>query len=249
MTTIGEGAFSGCKSLTSAELPNSIITIGDGVFCYSPQLTSIYCAAIEPPLCSFFGYSNIYEDCKLYVPTGSKSAYESADPWKKFVNIFEYDFPLVYAESIALNKTAVSGYADETVKLRAGILPWGVTTPSVIWSTDNAAVATVSESGLVTLVSEGIATVTATAADNSGVSASCAVTVYAMTGVESVPSAAHVWSENGVIRISGTARETVRVYNVNGQLLYSGTDSRISLNVRGICFVKLQGRVYKIMLK
>ncbi len=186
----------------------------------------------------------------MYVPTGSKRAYQSAHPWGDFSdNIFEYDFPLIYAESIALNKTAVSGYADETVQLRASISPWGVTTPSVIWSTDNAAVATVSESGLVTLVGEGTATITATAADKSGVSAACAVTVYGITGVESIPSAARVWGENGAIHISGTARETVKVYNVDGQLLYSGTDSRIPLNVRGICFVKLQGKVYKIMLK
>ena len=41
VTTIGEGAFSGCKSLTNINIPNSVTTIGKGAFSHCDSLTSI----------------------------------------------------------------------------------------------------------------------------------------------------------------------------------------------------------------
>ena len=41
VTTIGEGAFSGCESLTSINIPNRVTTIGNYAFCGCTSLTSI----------------------------------------------------------------------------------------------------------------------------------------------------------------------------------------------------------------
>ena len=41
VTTIGENAFSGCKSLTNINIPNSVTTIGKGAFIHCDSLTSI----------------------------------------------------------------------------------------------------------------------------------------------------------------------------------------------------------------
>ena len=41
VTTIGEGAFYDCDSLTSINIPNSVTTIGNGAFCNCDSLTSI----------------------------------------------------------------------------------------------------------------------------------------------------------------------------------------------------------------
>lgn len=84
------------------------------------------------------------------------------------------------AESISLNQTSVTLYSNttpNTVQLIADVTPDN-TTDSVAWSSDNEAVATVNESGLVTAVSNGSATITVTAGN---VSAACTVTVTTYT--------------------------------------------------------------------
>ena len=78
---------------------------------------------------------------------------------------------------ITLSKTAASIKAGDTETLTATVSPDNATNKTLTWSSSNTAVATVDENGVVTGVSAGTATITATAHDGSGVSASCIVTV------------------------------------------------------------------------
>lgn len=67
MTSIGDDALYGCNKLTTVVVGNaSPVKIGSYVF------------------------SN-RENATLYVPKGSKEAYEAADYWKEFKEIVEYD--------------------------------------------------------------------------------------------------------------------------------------------------------------
>gem|GEM_PF-1591094 len=77
--------------------------------------------------------------------------------------------------SITLNKTASTVNVGGTDTLTATILPANATDKTVTWSTSNAAVATVSTSGVVTGVSAGTATITATTSNS--LTATCTVTV------------------------------------------------------------------------
>lgn len=65
----------------------------------------------------------------------------------------------------------------KTVQLSATVSPSNANNKTVAWTTSNAGVATVSQSGLVTAAGSGSAVITATAADGSGKAASCTVTV------------------------------------------------------------------------
>ena len=79
---------------------------------------------------------------------------------------------------ITLNKSSLELTESETFQLTATITPSDATDKTVSWTTSNAAIASVSGEGLVTAISEGEATITASAG---GKSAVCQVTVSAAT--------------------------------------------------------------------
>lgn len=91
MTTIGTFAFSGCSSLTSIEIPNSVSTIGDAAFSDCVGLAGIKCQTIEPPICIEDPFVRVDKTtCKLYVPEESIEKYRTADVWKDFSNIIGF---------------------------------------------------------------------------------------------------------------------------------------------------------------
>ncbi len=80
--------------------------------------------------------------------------------------------------SISLTSTTLTlvvGEADVTLSFT--LKPDNAIDKTVTWSSDNTAVATVDATGRVHAVAEGTATITATANDDSGVKATCKVTV------------------------------------------------------------------------
>ncbi len=81
--------------------------------------------------------------------------------------------------NITLNETAYTLEEEGTLQLEATVGPSTATNPAVEWSSNNDEVATVSDSGLVTAVAVGKATITASAVDGSGVFGTCVVTVTA----------------------------------------------------------------------
>lgn len=81
---------------------------------------------------------------------------------------------VIAVTSVTLDKTEGELLEGETLQLTVTVKPDDATDKSVVWSTDKKDVAKVSDSGLVTAVSEGEATVTASAG---GESATCVVTV------------------------------------------------------------------------
>jgi len=92
VTSIGNAAFWGCMYLTTISIPSSVISINDGAFADCYGLTSLIAANPIPVNLtssnSVFGEIN-KTTCTLYVPVGSKSAYQAANLWKDFTNIVE----------------------------------------------------------------------------------------------------------------------------------------------------------------
>ena len=89
--SIQRSAFSGCSNLNAIVLGNGLNTIDNSVF-YTGSLKAVYSMKIDPPTLgnTVFYYTTTSEGT-LYVPIGSKAAYQSATGWKEFRNIVEID--------------------------------------------------------------------------------------------------------------------------------------------------------------
>lgn len=85
--------------------------------------------------------------------------------------------PIVEVTEITLSETEKALTEGETLTLTATVNPADATNPAIEWSSSDVAVATVDENGVVTAVSEGEATVTATSVADPTKTASCKVVV------------------------------------------------------------------------
>ncbi len=83
----------------------------------------------------------------------------------------------VKVTDIQLDKSAATIEQNGSVTLTPTVMPEDATDKTVIWSSGDDTIAAVDQTGKVTGIKAGNVTITATAKDGSGVSASCAVTV------------------------------------------------------------------------
>lgn len=83
-------------------------------------------------------------------------------------------------ESITLNQTSATMEVGQSVKLTAEIAPVTAADKSITWMSSDESVATVSD-GTIVAQGDGTTTITASANDGSGISATCSVTVNAVT--------------------------------------------------------------------
>ena len=90
VTSIGNYAFY-CNNLSSVTIPNSVTSIGDYAFANCYGLSSVVEENATPIAISYKVFNNVDKAaCTLYVPTGSKTAYENAAYWNDFKNIVEF---------------------------------------------------------------------------------------------------------------------------------------------------------------
>ena len=104
---------------------------------------------------------------------------------------------IVPVSQITLNKAETSISVGNSETLTATVAPENATVKALTWASSNEDVAIVAPDGTVTAVKVGTATITATAADGSGKSAVCKVTV---TGDTTPPAHEHRygdWSKDG----------------------------------------------------
>lgn len=97
-----------------------------------------------------------------------------------------------------------------TLQMEANILPVNATNQNVVWSVQNmGGVATIDQAGLLTAYANGDVTVTATAADGSGISGSATIILsnqsnVAVTGITVTPNPGNIFVSNGTLQMTAT---------------------------------------------
>ena len=174
VTSIGNYAFYRCSGLTSVTIGNSVTSIGERAFYCCWDMETIVSLNPTPPTCSSSESFYNYSSATLYVPKDSYAKYFIDDVWGQFTNIKKIE---ILVSSITLNNSSIELDKGSTATLTATIAPSNATIKNIVWRSSNPQIATVDQSGKVTALSAGTATITAMANDGSNVSASCKVVV------------------------------------------------------------------------
>ena len=178
VTEIGYQAFKNCTGLASVVIPNTMMTIGAEAFAGCNALRSITSYIHNPFVINENVFAVYDSTVTLNIPFGTKSKYDSTSGWMQFSKKVEVPDPnVVYVKDIVLNKTDLTLDLSKDYQLEATISPANAADQSVVWSSSDETVATVSSNGKVTAKAVGNAIVTCTANDGSGVKVTCAVTV------------------------------------------------------------------------
>lgn len=108
VAVIEESAFNHCSSLRAITLPSSITSIGDFAF-GGCALSSILAEGATPAAICKGTFGDVDKrNCTLYVPSGSKEAYQSASYWSEFKKVEEVD-PAIFALSDVFYTSLVEG--------------------------------------------------------------------------------------------------------------------------------------------
>ena len=247
VTKIEDDAFHYCTKLKEITIPQNVTQIGNGAFRDCRSLSNIRILSAEPPVIDENTFEGISPEAIMYVPDEAVDKYKSSPYWSGLNIKGAYS---VEVSSIILNTTAITINKNSQEQLYATILPENASDKSIVWTSDNEEIATVDGHGLVTAVGEGTATITATANDGSGVSASCVVTVTFIDGIADIEaSKVTVLAANGRITVSGKEQDdTVSVYDTGGRLLYRGESDVIDVPRKAVYIVTVSGKSYKVIV-
>ena len=119
-------------------------------------------------------FSAYYEESCTYKFIATDKA---GNVTEKTVNVY-YNDKVISVTGVSLDESSITLDVDKSQTLTATVTPENATNKKVRWSSDNEAVATVSEDGVVTAVAGGTAVITATTHDGL-FTATCTVTVNA----------------------------------------------------------------------
>jgi len=86
VTSIGGYAFYNCQSLASITIPSGVTSIGGHAFqsCYG--MAEYHILPTNVPTLGTTVFANIPSDCKIYVPAGTLSNYQSATNWSAYAS-------------------------------------------------------------------------------------------------------------------------------------------------------------------
>ena len=118
VTTIEAWTFDNIPALVTLSLPSTLESVENNVFTDCAALESITAMGRVPAILSSGVFYGISSNATLYVPRGTKAAYEAADGWNTIPNIVEF-------VNTRLITYMVDGevYATEEVEVGAGIEP------------------------------------------------------------------------------------------------------------------------------
>lgn len=241
LVAIGSDALVNLE-ITSVTIPENVNSIGINVFYACHKLRAVELLNPEPVYVNdcIFVDTPCPNDAVLYVPVGSAEKYRQAPVWQDFKEIIEGRMP-VQVKTIQLTPDNWSGEEGESFKIEATVDPEDASDKGLVWSSSDESVATVDDDGNVKALAVGEAVILATAADGSGISATCSVSVAAkVIPVESIT----ISKETAVLKVGECVSLTATVLPDNA------TDKKViwSSDNPSVATVDAEGNVTAISI-
>ena len=121
VTSLGTWSFDNCPSLATVTLPTTLTSLSDRAFENCGSLESITVAAETPATVAEYAFSGISSNATLYVPRGTKAAYEATDGWNTIPNIVELieEYQITYIVDGEVYATAMVEVGTDIVPVEA----------------------------------------------------------------------------------------------------------------------------------
>ncbi len=169
VTVIGTAAFNECSSLTRVVLPSKLTALGDAVFWYCTNLKQVFI----PKTVTSIG-ENVFTGCNskltVYVVKGSFAE-------SRMAAYPQTNWAYRYITSLKLSKSSLTLAKGSSETLVYTYSPVNVYSSKVTYTSSDTKVAAVDSSGKITAKGVGAATITCTTKDGGKVSAKCTVNV------------------------------------------------------------------------
>ena len=178
--------FGSCYCLTTLDLSSfntSNVKDMTRMFSVCKSLTTIYVNEKKWNTANVTEGDGVFADCTVLVG-GNGTKFDESHTDVEYARIDKPGSPGYFTDiadskvtGITLNKTTLSLQTNQAETLTATVMPDKALDKTVTWSSSNTNIASVDNSGKVTAVSAGTATITCTANGGSNVKATCEVTV------------------------------------------------------------------------
>jgi len=253
---IDASAFYGDTNLTSISIPASVDSLGWSAFGSCSGLKSIYVYSKIPMMLKPDSISSVFNEvdtvhCVLFVPFGSKAAYQKANQWKNFKHIEEIN-------TITISQTSLAFTSKATTKkiFLATNAPWTIESDSP-WLTISPSSGTGNDSITITVEAnttavDRIANITVQSSEAVTLKASIEKVIIlsqaagnktGINGVDAQLLTVYPNPATSYFSVNTDQESRIELYDVNSQLLQTtivqGKET-ISLSVKsGMYFVKI----------
>lgn len=194
---------------------NKHCIFNNGIFhCYSPNPESI-------KVTNFYGANNqsFFEGGTIYIPAGMKSNYENSIFSK--LNIIEE----IFVESIEVEPITSILYVGKEYQLQSHVNPINALDTSIMWSSSDESIATVSSDGVITAKKAGEVVVTASSSDGK-VFTDIAIRIYDHTTGVTISKESLTMNLGATETLSAS---TLPLETSDGKVKWKSADERVAI--------------------